>query len=559
MPFLGTQVRFVAFGDNFVSEAAHDVQPSSAGCMVGTRVGVLDRFITWPRDDPLSIFWLAGMAGTGKTSIAVSLCRALRNDPDVLLGGGYFCSRSAGSIARTDVRRILPTLAVLLASQSREFAEPLFVQLNDDRRVAYKPVAEQIGPLFQRPLNTLAASSRPIVFLIDALDECGNEREVAELLRILADFQCETKVKFIITSRPEMHIRGNPISNPDHNTILHLHTIGEEQVASDIRLYIGNTLKDAVIEWTWYTEHDIELLVKLSGGLFIFASTVLKYVIDQDVDEGRKDRLRKVTSVATKRTVASNTIDKVYELVLKEASRTDVVDADELEEMGRIIACILTARVSLSVEVLADLLELRPHTIRGSLRRLHSLIHVPSSDAEPGLQSLHASFGDFMFERAPSYLHVIASYGHDVLALACLRRLGREDLCFNVSRSVSSFKSNLQTIPDWIPPSLIYACLHWAHHIDAASDCSAFDDGIGQKFRPKFLFWLKVLSVIGKASLASGLLRIAGSAVSWNGHRRFHRLILSQVQQQDIAQFLRDANAFVASSQTAINTSAPHI
>jgi len=67
--------------------------------MTGTRTNVLTKFALWVKEDPMAIFWLAGMAGTGKTAIAVSLCQMLRMDPSVVLGGGFFCSRSAGSIA----------------------------------------------------------------------------------------------------------------------------------------------------------------------------------------------------------------------------------------------------------------------------------------------------------------------------------------------------------------------------------------------------------------------------------------------------------------------------
>jgi len=42
--------------------------------MQGTRVGVLSKFMEWVKSDPKSIFWLAGMAGTGNTSIALTLC-----------------------------------------------------------------------------------------------------------------------------------------------------------------------------------------------------------------------------------------------------------------------------------------------------------------------------------------------------------------------------------------------------------------------------------------------------------------------------------------------------
>jgi len=501
-------------GDNFISQAADDEQPNYAGCMAGTRVGVLSKFITWIKNDPMAIFWLAGMAGTGKTSIAVSLCRMLRDDPAVFLGGGYFCSRTAGSIARTDVRCILPTLATLLAGKSQKFAAALAEQLEKDPRVGHKPVGEQLDPLLRRPLAVLDASTRPIVFVIDALDECGNERELAELLKLLADLQFDGKVKFILTSRPELHIRGTPISNSAHNTILQLHTIDADEVTSDIRVYIRGTLEDTAAETTWYTEKDVELLVKLSGGLFIFASTVLRYVLDPDDNEERQGRLLKVTSTTVKRNAATTAVDNVYELVLTDVTRDDMTDPDELETTRRILASILIVRQPLSVEALAALMEIKPGRLRASLRRLHSLVYIPPDDAEPGVRTLHASFGDYLFDRATVDLRVTAALGHDALARGCLRRFARDDLCFNLSRSPSSFEPNVGTTPAWISLSLIYACLHWAHHIDASSNRRAFNDEIDKIFRKKFLFWLEILSVMGKIGVASGLLRIAGSAVS---------------------------------------------
>jgi len=482
--------------------------------MAGTRVDILSKFVSWVKDDPMAIFWLAGMAGTGKTSIAVSLCRRLRKDLSVCLGGGYFCSRSAGSIARTDVRHILPTLAVLLADQSQTFAEALAEELENDRNLGHKPVIDQIGPLLRRPLATLASSSRPIVFIIDALDECSSERELAELLKLLADFECETKVKFILTSRPELHIRGTPISNPDHNTILQLHTICVDEVTSDILLYIATTLKDAAPEATWYTDRDIDLLAVLCAGLFIFASTILLYVLDPDDDEDRQDRLHRATSAVATCTATTAAVDKIYELVITEASRLDKVDTIELEKMKPILACILMARAPLSVEALGTLIEIKAGRLRASLRRLHSVVHLPADDKELGLRTLHASFGDYVRERAPQHLRIAGTLGHEVIARGCLRRFSRDDLCFNVSRSRTSFETNSESMFDWISASLVYACLHWAHHIDASSDRSAFDEDIGRNFRSKFLFWLEVLSVLGKVGLASGLLRITGSAVS---------------------------------------------
>ena len=501
-------------GENFVSEAADDEQPSYAGCMAGTRDSVLLKFIAWVIDDPMAILWLAGMAGTGKTSIAVSMCRMLREEPAVFFGGGFFCSRSAGTVARADVRRILPTLAALLAGLSQDFAEALAEELRKDQRLGHKPVNQQIGPLLGKPLAVLASLNHPVVFVIDALDECNDERELAELLRLIADFKCEAKVKFILTSRPEQHIRNTPISNSAHNTILHLHTINPDEVTSDIRLYITSTLEDTAADGSWYSNRDIEMLVELSAGLFIFASTVLKYVLHRQGDAVRRDRLHKATSAVTTRIAAATAVDKVYEFVLMDATRSDTVDDDEMEKMKSILACILTARTSLSVEALAALLGMAPDTLRGSLEQLHSIIYVPSKDRQPGLQTLHASFGDYLFQRGPTHIRISASLGHEILARGCLRRLAWDDLCFNVSRSRSSFEPNMTNRPNELPLSLEYACLHWAHHVNSASIPSAFDFEISQMLQAKFPFWLEVLSILHKISLALELLRIATSGVS---------------------------------------------
>ena len=501
-----------------VPGAAFEAQERDAGCLLGTRVKLLNDVLALLKSHTSPhIIWIAGMAGTGKTSIALTLCRMLWLDESMFLGGSFFCSRSAGSIERTDVKRIIPTLTTLLARQQPWFASRLAKQILETPDVAHWSVRSQIEQLIERPLVELALETYydgRIVFVIDALDECSNQSQLRELIDSIADFKSILPVKFLLTSRPEMHIRTTPISDPVLSSILRLHTVDMEQVSTDIRLYISTKLAQGSKTKSWYSAHDVDALATLSGGLFIFASTVLKYILDRPDDAGRLERLRKVTFAIIHSTVATNPLDRMYELVINEASRSDQVDTDELEGMRKILACVLTARASLSVQALADLVGSSPDNLRGSLERLHSLVHIPGDDAEPGVRILHASFGDYMRERATDHVRLVSSLGHDLLADGCLRRMGWNDLRFNISRSRSSYEPNVEFQPDSIPPSLMYACIHWAHHIDAASTRSAFDEMVERTFRRKFLFWLEVLSITGRVGIASGLLCIAGSAVS---------------------------------------------
>jgi len=461
----------------------------------------------------MNIFWLAGMAGTGKTSIALTLCRMLAADSSVVLGGAFFCSRSAGSLSRTEVRRVLSTLVMFLADQSPEFAAELAKDVKEDYRVAHKPVSDQVGRLLVKPLAVLASLNRPIVFVIDALDEFSDSRELAELIKAIVNFRSDARVKFILTSRPEMYIRGTPISNPSHNSIMHLHTISKVEIETDIRRYIFGTLQTVAMNAKWYTNNDVDVLVRLSSGLFIFAATVLKYILDQDNDEDRGSRLSKAIAFSANRTPARTAMDKIYELVLTEACRDDRVDDDELERMQQIVACILAARTPLSVEALADLTAGTTHKLRGSLSRLHSLVYLPPDDTEPGLRTLHTSFGDYVLSRAAAHIRIAASLGDTLLYRGCLEVMTRR-LHFNVSRCGSSYEPNSALMPDSITLSLEYACLQWVYHVAAVPGSSIIDQEIEVAFQPRFLFWLEVISTLGRGVRAVAMLIFAPSMVN---------------------------------------------
>jgi len=505
-----------ALGQHHFPGAMFEAIPESdnPGCMPGTRVQFLERVLAFLTGcTSPHIAWIAGMAGTGKTSIAITLCKLQWANPSVLLGGSFFCSRSTGTVERTDVQRIVPTLTMTLARQFPTYASALAKQLTDQPDVAHWTVRRQLEHLLTIPLLDIGGHDGQIVFVIDALDECSDQGKLAELIHALVDFVSVLPVKFLLTSRPEMYIRQTPISNPDLSFTLQVHTIDPTHVAEDMRLYICETLGRESSGTTWYTYLDVEALVQQSCGLFIFTSTALKYILGRSNNEGRMARLRKIVEAASRSTALTANLDAIYKLVLTEASLPDNVDSDELADTKRVLACILTTRASLSISALADILEIQPAVLRGCLERLPSLVHVPEDDDDHSIRTLHASFGDYMFDRAENQFSIKATLGHDTLARGCLRRMAQDDLCFNVSRSQSSFKPNPDKIPDWIPMSLLYACLQWAHHIAAASNSLVFADKVNHTFRRKLLYWLEVLSITDNMSVASGLLLIAGSAV----------------------------------------------
>jgi len=230
----------------------------------------------------------------------------MESNPEIPLGGTFVCSRTTNAESRTDVRHMIPSLAASLADRSPKFGADLAAELKPySGAVASKPVSDQIGPLLQRPLSALAREACPIVFGIDALDECSNEFEVAELLAAVARFTSKANVKFILTSRPETHILGSPMLDRCQNEFFQFHMIDTAEVTEDIRLYIANAFSKSPLGKPWYSDSDVTALATLSNGLFIFASTIASYILDTSSVHGR-GTTRLSTALAAVYTVRAN-------------------------------------------------------------------------------------------------------------------------------------------------------------------------------------------------------------------------------------------------------------
>jgi len=501
-----------------------------SGCMEGTRVKILHDIMNWIRDPKAQkIFWLTGWAGTGKSAIAWTVCSLASRDNTIVLGGSFFCSRSASSASQRDVRCVIPTLARLLARQSVAFSEALAKELDRDPDILHKQITVQIETLLSRPLAALTNSTKPVLFVIDALDECGGrssnngtlddaetDRIVSEMLDALVSLssaQPDLPVRFLITSRPESHIRDTEISDIELSKVLRLNTGDNEQVTADIRLYVASRLLNHKLRGR-FKDKDVETLTKLCDGLFIIATTALQYTLGSGFDRAAT-RFRTLLNASRDglSTGAIGPLDGMYSLILKEAAEDDEFGADQLPEMSRLLAALLSARMILSVTAIAELLGLPADDVRAILSRLHAVVHVPNNDDEPGLRTLHASFGDYLFNRAPDYIRISESLGHDTPARACLRVMD-ERLYFNISQSNSSYDPNPATKPETITLAVEYACTQWVYHLTSLPDSSELESMVEKVFRQHFMFWLEVMSVLGQVQRAAAMLIFAAATVS---------------------------------------------
>ena len=117
---------------------------------------------------PVPVFWLNGLAGTGKSTIAQTASERIFANGQ--LGASFFCSRDFED--RSDLHFIFPTLAFQLAQKFPKFRSDLVSLLQSDPGIVHESLYRQMEKLIVEPLE-LADVSTTIV--VDALDECKDE------------------------------------------------------------------------------------------------------------------------------------------------------------------------------------------------------------------------------------------------------------------------------------------------------------------------------------------------------------------------------------------------
>ncbi|KAI4599619.1 hypothetical protein KJ359_001716 [Pestalotiopsis sp. 9143b] len=265
-------------------------------CLEGTRTEVLREIIEWVQDpSSKAVYWLNGMAGTGKSTISRTIANRLSQQDDFnsRLGATFFFKRGEGD--RDKMSKFFATVTSQLAQHSPEIAEHVQGALDADPSLLSKTMRTQFEKLIVDPVSKISIdSSRTFLFVIDALDECEREEDVRFLIKLLSGVPRlpAMPLKFFLTSRPELPIRlgFNDINGTYQNFVLH--RVKETVIAHDLTVYFKYRLRSIRKEYNdiaslqrrlpenWPSEIDLGTLVKMAIPLFIFATTICRFIGD---------------------------------------------------------------------------------------------------------------------------------------------------------------------------------------------------------------------------------------------------------------------------------------
>ncbi|KAF9784597.1 hypothetical protein BJ322DRAFT_1195506 [Thelephora terrestris] len=532
------------------------------GCLKGTRESVLNEIERWAGGlDTSPVFWLNGLAGTGKSAIAQTVAEHVFADGR--LGASFFCSR--GVEDRNDLHLIFPTLAFQLAQKYPAFRSSLIPLLRSNADVVHESLLSQMQRLIVEPL---LSAKVPTVIVIDALDECKDEDPESAILLILGQLVSKIpKVKFFITSRPETHImsgfRGPLLKNA--TDVFILHQVERSTVDNDIRLFFKHELSKLAHQRRtsrgWPTDDQVDSLCRRAAGFFVYAVATVKFLHHRF--RRPSDRLE-VIMASPEITVHEgqtglkvyNSLDSLYASVLWTAFSENNADDDALARS--VLSAVILVTNPLSPSAIADLMGFESDVVLSLLESVQSLL-VLDEDTDQPTRPFHKSFPDFITD--PSRCSDTRFYiSPDLHADLVLRCLGLMD---------GSLKKNMFSIPDYalnsdveglrshgettLGGALVYACRSWYNHLVTMEHLiSDVLSALRRFLETNFLFWLEVLSVLGVVGDAA---RALTATLKWLNEPQ----IKVSVDLKPLFDTAKDCLRFVTECFEVISESAPHI
>jgi len=478
-------------------------------CMDGTRKSILEQIIAWASDgleqtDGGNTYWIYGLPGIGKTSLAHSICASLHDKEQ--LAGAFFCRRDDQELK--EPINILPTLIHKLAILFPPFRSIVAECLRNNPNVRPESMRPALLLDLLRKLPRLP--KRTLVFVIDALDECGSTESRPGVLRALTDATAYAPwLKVIITSRQEVDIQRF-FDSPTQLSHLRYDLTADKETTSDLRIFaeyrFNRVASSRSLQSPWPEPLLLDGVISRATGLFIFIE-ILALALEHCYEPTK-------LLGATLQDSSSSGLTSLYGLY------SSIVRARRVQrnaEFRRMIGVLLitTPFRPLCEETIAELAGVRPDVVKMWVEDLSSMFYRDEG-ASGALRFRHLSISDFFVSNdCQGDYQVNLRDANMELGIACFETMV-EQLRFNIcgledSRLPNADVKDLASrIKENISEPLKYSSLHWSNHLCFTPDTGEKRVwGILRKFfeGPYALYWVEVLSIMGMLRIGVPSLR----------------------------------------------------
>ena len=426
-------------------------------------------------DDPepaaKKIFWLCDVAGSGKSAVAHTFAQQCHAKG--LLASSFFFDREISG--RSGPQKLFSTIARDLAGPYPKLGEDIAMVLEEERSIASASLTRQFEALILAP-SRRSIFTKPVVIVIDALDECdeGSDSDIyTELLDIFRDqvLKLPEMFRVFLTSRPKGEF--DEILSQQGLVLMRSINILAPANLNDIEVYVLLKLKElgrrGKLGENWPAQSLVNDFARRAEGLFIWVSTVCNYIRTTiDIDEELK---LLVSQRSLQNLPAETKMDKLYMTILKTCNWQDNAF---VEGYRLIMGTIMAAKSPLSMAALQSLHgDNLKWPVEKILQPLGSLLTGLTVMDDHPVRILHQSFRDFVTLRAglssdsEQFFLSVETYNQH-MALLCIQTLNRE-LTDDIAGTGYLTADN--NVPPGIPEiseimeALLYACKFWIDHI----------------------------------------------------------------------------------------------
>jgi hypothetical protein len=383
---------------------------------------------------------MTGAAGSGKSALQQTIAERCAGS-NILSAALFF---SSADPSRNTISFVVPTIAYQIGLKHNEFRRLVAAAVEHDSHIFSRSLQSQMDILVVRPFDSLRRNGRldtrtfPYVILIDGLDECigrpsttfnpdtdgvndrrqvENENQVenrqAELLAAIKHCILDNDLPFrvFIASRPELAIRtalepGGYLRNAAY----HIQLSDNYDATGDMRRYLLRRFQDIgarIGDARWFTENDIETLVRAASGQFIYVAIVYKYISEPGTSPA--ERLKIVltwTPHEGQKARPFEALDRLYTEILLAAKKAyEAIDTHHGRDFLLLFRVYQLRCAYISLDHLTVALGLEARGEENLVSNLRSLVFLQIKTGKSKrniihLISYHKSFSDFLGEES---------------------------------------------------------------------------------------------------------------------------------------------------------------
>ena len=394
----------------------------------GTREWVFEEFLTWFDDENSKnrAFVISGLAGMGKSVVAAAICKKFAKH----VAACHFFQYNNSKYNNPKI--FLQSLAWQVCKYLPAYKETLVNMLSGKLAQCLDDMNVEglFSTLFKEPLSDVDGPGKPILIVLDALDESAN-KEREELVHLISHHlhKLPSYIRFVITTRPEKSLMDrleklNPlyIRGDDPRNLHDLKMVLQEGI-------LGTSPSKAEL---------IDRLAEKSDGLMLYAFFLTEVYNDKS-SKFNIDNL-------------PNGIEEHYNGYFRRLE-SQLLGSYEIskEKFFSFLSALAVSRDPLPnafVEILLGLGDCQWKM--NNVRKAMSCLIVINEDKS--ISFFHKSMTDWLVDRSDHDYSVDVQHGHKILCDLCVSKLNE----LKVSGVTELAKSSA---------AIRYSVKHWISHM----------------------------------------------------------------------------------------------